>query len=562
MSTTDRDSVYESEDDEFAEFNWLEQMDGQIKFTSPADSSTKQIGYCNGKLIRRDRIHSFYDDMEEPTPETSQVAFDLFDRYGRLRKEFKEHSIKKGSGIWGDELDQGDLLLFEHLIVEKPYRRRGLGRKVVNAMLEKTHQKSDHFFAIVSPGYLTREVEKETRGLTSEEVKEIEEREGRAARDFWRSLGFRRIGSSRWFAIASDKGHQCHSLSALNDFDPPLPPNRKAYPDVEPLLKDMATIEDPKWDGKIKEMFQSLSASDSHWWATDDEGNTVLHVAAKNSKPQSVEWILSQNSQLLNCLNNEGETPLEALEFHLESGRTKRGTNYMTKIDHISDKFKGFSDKSVMCLIKLKGIADASPAEVLRLTYGCTCGQCIAGFLSRRMRFALQCQAELQYDMLNFDLEGGNGKDFVACNGDQLRFVPNSVRENLKTNKSMREGFTELCLHFATCIKKDNIHGLPIQEHILLALQEATEWPPVSRNFLQRGGTIFSVASMIFEAAMNQDRFAGDGEHFENLHKQILQLPECRNDHEFGFVSAMCGYKRVGSIRYISVWTGEEIESD
>lgn len=93
--------------------------------------------------------------MEEPTRETHDLAFDLFDRYGRLNTEFYEHDINKGTGVWGKELDRGDLLLFEEIRVDAAHRRRGIGAKLVNAILEKTRKKvSDEvgFFALTSPG--------------------------------------------------------------------------------------------------------------------------------------------------------------------------------------------------------------------------------------------------------------------------------------------------------------------------------------------------------------------------------------------------------------------------
>lgn len=50
---------------------------------------------------------------------------------------------------------------------------------------------------------------------------------------------------------------------------------------------------------------------------------------------------------------------------------------------------------------------------------------------------------------------------------------------------------------------------------------------------------------MCFQLAMDQDEFAGDGEHHNVFSDKIEALPECRNDHEFGFVSGMCGYARI-----------------
>ena len=79
--------------DAFAEWSWLEQID------SVATNGGTQIASCDAKLIRRDQIASkFWTEMAEPTSETSCLAFDLFDRYGCLNRQYYEHSFKRGSG--------------------------------------------------------------------------------------------------------------------------------------------------------------------------------------------------------------------------------------------------------------------------------------------------------------------------------------------------------------------------------------------------------------------------------------------------------------------------------
>ncbi len=122
-----------------------------------ATEKGSQIGICDSKLIKRRRITSnFWVEMEELTRETSDLAFELFDRYGRLEPKYYKHDFKRGTGAWGPELDSGDILLFESLSIASQWRRRGLGTKIVKAILDKVREKSRRFFALVRPGYLTR----------------------------------------------------------------------------------------------------------------------------------------------------------------------------------------------------------------------------------------------------------------------------------------------------------------------------------------------------------------------------------------------------------------------
>ncbi|KAL6363791.1 hypothetical protein LRP88_03215 [Fusarium phalaenopsidis] len=165
--------------DDFSDLRWLERIDG-LAFVKG-----NWIGYCDAKLIRQLQIHhKFWVAMEEPTRQTSELAFELFDRYGRLRKEFREHPVNKGTGVWGSELDGEDILLFENIRIEPGHRRQKMGTKIVKAVLNKARRKSTKFFALAKPGYLVEEID-------------IENTEPRlvttgAAEQFFRSIGFRR----------------------------------------------------------------------------------------------------------------------------------------------------------------------------------------------------------------------------------------------------------------------------------------------------------------------------------------------------------------------------------
>jgi len=70
---------------------------------------------------------------------------------------------------------------------------------------------------------------------------------------------------------------------------------------------------------------------------------------------------------------------------------------------------------------------------------------------------------------------------------------------------------------------------------------DSSEWPPVTRNFYERGGNTESALRVIFEHARDADEYAGDGTLIEMFADHIESLPKCRNDHEFGFVALHCG---------------------
>lgn len=152
------------------------------------------------------------DEMEEPTEEMCSLALDMFGRYGRLKEKHKSQPVKKGSGIRGDEFDIGDLLLINAVTVGQKYQRQGLGSKLVKAMIEKARPKCRSFFAIV---FVTED----------------------AAVRFFRTLGFRGIGPTYWFALAGDANHASHSLAATDDYDPPTLPVHAYLPQIADILK-------------------------------------------------------------------------------------------------------------------------------------------------------------------------------------------------------------------------------------------------------------------------------------------------------------------------------------
>src|SRR2546429_581961 len=112
--------------------------------------------------------------------------------------------------------------------------------------------------------------------------------------------------------------------------------------------------------------------------------------------------------------------------------------------------------------------------------------------------------------MQSREIEHLTGPDWVDSNMRSFKYLPTPVRDNLKTNKSMRQGFANLCQHIGTCLRAKIV---PTDINVLSALDDANEWPPVTKNFLIRGGSVASAASMIFEEAMEGDELSGYGTH-------------------------------------------------
>ncbi|KAJ9661194.1 hypothetical protein H2198_002138 [Neophaeococcomyces mojaviensis] len=528
------------------ERDWLEPINGLVYKTD--NMSEKQIiGRCEAYLIRRSQIRdTFHLEIAEPFDiigESFQMGFELFDRYGRLLAEHKDHPTKRGSGVWGSETDLGDILLIEKIQVQHEYRRLGLRTKTVEAILKAVRQKTENFFAVAGPASLTEEVEGRIKQASNSEKEAICQHENTIGRRFWRSIGFRRVGSTKFFAFAGDNHHKSHKLLAADDYDPPHPKESALNSDLEcKLMFESFHKEDDETCGRLlREFVTQHNPNKMRWLTRDQNGDTLLHLSALQYMPATTRYLMDQNNQLSQARNLKGETPIEALMSHLERCRTYYQQSPGPIIKAVSDHFTGFQDNAVACMIILKHSASLPLTDLfdfMQLKFGCTCGGCASGFLSPRMRFALQAQAEKHSD---FD-EAFIRDEVSQGDYSELQYLPESVLRNLGTNKSMRQGYLKVCGHFATCLRKQL---LPTEGNILEVLRDTNEWPPHTRNYLNRGGTIRAAASAVFLGALSADPWAGCNLLTKFTSDAIEKLPPCRNDREFAFVSGMLGYDRI-----------------
>ena len=200
---------------------------------------------------------------------------------------------------------------------------------------------------------------------------------------------------------------------------------------------------------------------------------------------------------------------------------------------HISDIFGGHTMDEVNCVFKFQGRTNATNEEILRTMFGCTCGSCVGGFLSPRMMFALRTAADMIGDMLGFDLETEDVADYIDMHADaNLKYLEPSVRRNLVTNKSMRRGLCALFHHVGTCCGHMRV---PTTSEVLEVLEHESEWPPDTKNFFQRGGTVSSAVRAAFDHVEMEHKYLGSGDHEEVFGTENAELIPCRNDLEVKF---------------------------
>ncbi|KAL2831656.1 hypothetical protein BJY01DRAFT_254164 [Aspergillus pseudoustus] len=166
------------------------------------------------------------------------------------------------------------------------------------------------------------------------------------ATKFWRACGFRRIGASNCFAFSFDPHHQSRALASTSDFDP-----RRSYAkDIEdeetfdpnpsreveelkiqrlrdslPLHHAAVTLE----DDELKTFFATHLNGNSVWDRVTTSEATLLHLTARELKPQSTRWLLEnvENAEYWTSARDlNGFSPLEALQEKLETTRKQKKT--------------------------------------------------------------------------------------------------------------------------------------------------------------------------------------------------------------------------------------------
>ncbi|KUL83668.1 hypothetical protein ZTR_11068 [Talaromyces verruculosus] len=553
----------------------------------------KSIGHAIARFIHRGMITKhFWEEMDKCSHEAGQIAWMVFDRYGFIKDRFKSHPVHRGTGVWGSELDNGPLLLIEKLfIMDVEWRRKGVGSAMVRQLLvagEKClgtakprdmspglialefgsiahFQKLNTAHVLVIPGWLTEDVEPQYVGKSQRQRNEIDLQASNTSVAFYRSLGFRRIGSSPCFAYSFQPNHRSRSIVPNADFDPKIKPleGREDEPGMGdfiipygyetqlgqrtlltlqrefPLHHAATTLPDLECVEYLK---KAATKACFDLTVVDRTHRTLLHTLARKLKPNSMMWLLenvnaAESWKTTRDIN--GDTPLDVLQDFLEDIRTKR--NHLMGNMHVSDNFRGFPPPAVECLrlLDASSMFENSALSTSRLKYGCTCGQCIEGFLSPRMRLALLDRANTIYGFLSDSID--NGKYWVMENEFWFRYVADDVRLKFKKNKSIRLGYTNMFSLVRDCLDS-NI--APSVENTLQAIRQRRELPPVTRKYLTRAGDLPGIRATlrcIFHSAQDQDDRTGDGEFQRIYASEYYSLSVCRNDREFGFVAQACG---------------------
>ncbi|KAK4450585.1 hypothetical protein QBC34DRAFT_493819 [Podospora aff. communis PSN243] len=237
---------------------------------------------------------------------------------------------------------------------------------------------------------------------------------------FWRSLGFKRVDNFSWMAWSQDPNHPLLKLEVPDT--PDGGPCNLRPGQLSGEHGDLVNNE-RKFEGShLQDLYDLLSGDQGtatdhlfrKWLtgpcldSTDVFGNNALHFAALTFHSPAIRHILSEKPDLALLRNCERCTPLEAMLSKMEEIRLqpRMVSKFMGFGQNMIDAVGALSGKEVFDLTEmrideydlLRGHDRISKLgenigpermvlfdSTVRIKYGCTCGQCVNGYLSPRM---------------------------------------------------------------------------------------------------------------------------------------------------------------------------------
>lgn len=319
------------------------------------------IGFAEGQLVHRIAIPRLLrGDGDDPDPDLQRCLRTVFRPGGIVRNDIIHHKIRKGSGVWGIELQDSNICFIDCLWTDHRYRQQKIATEMIRTLKMFIRDQYNIGFILMEPGYLNAAlVWDENRRRPWDGVAEYFERlEGtnelcpcntryRSGWDlgdaraiaFWRSVGARRIGITEIFGIAMDRVHPANSLLELSVND-----KRKVmtfvcpYPDHDRHDEDRCVYEANSLNDQLRaemvmvspEMLQtSLEAFGERNMMARIARNynlqPVIHIAAKKRWLNTLQWFIDTFPDLVSEMTDDNDrTVSEAVDHEVEMSYERR----------------------------------------------------------------------------------------------------------------------------------------------------------------------------------------------------------------------------------------------
>ncbi|SJL02411.1 uncharacterized protein ARMOST_05738 [Armillaria ostoyae] len=514
------------------ETSWL-MKSIRIKVAHPVHGS---VGSLYALHIFRSRCSNrFLEAMDMESEEMNVFGTTLFDKFGRIKPHIVAKGYRSGTGCWGEELSEGQIIYITHIDVIEKYQRQRIGSLLLNKLFDSEHVQ-DEDFVMCWPFPISRE-KSDDPGLFS----------------FFRENNFRRVGRTKFFGYSPLPHHPSRLIQPENDagyvgdgFCAPSPTEeelkihgpdffRNQREENFPLHYSIVGNMTPAITDTIQSFFNKDPLSISR---PDPDGLRPIFIATASQNIHAVRKLLELGVRhdLFNYENRDGLTPLEILQGSMRSLREFSET--------LLPCWNGYPESSLRIEYLLKNAMNLSvdglsdDEYVSRNRYGCTCGRCGAGWLSPRMRFQLSCQAGFFRDMMPDNLEYFTPRQVIDIRTLLLDVASDYLPLQLHSSlyRTFYAGYISVFGALYDLLQNSNA-SFSLDKVNQVARND------ISTNFyFQRGGKVEYALDAIIDGALDQS-WLGDREFHAifDTDKDYMALPKCANDLEFQLVRDMLG---------------------
>ncbi|KAG6895477.1 hypothetical protein C0992_001071 [Termitomyces sp. T32_za158] len=514
------------------------------------------------KILRHLCGSSFFEVMDDHSDELQKFALAFFDKFGHVKPWLYRPGNRRGTGAWGKEINNSTIVyILDVTVKDQELRGKGLGSKMIESLLASNHIETGIDTLMCWPEPAGRMEQNEYEELKEKQVK------------FFKKAGngFRRIGRTHFFGYSTDPEHPSRAITFEEDATE-MGDNSEingskieglSSEDIEkkyPLHFAITNFKGQEAIDTIKSHYENNPASIHE---PDAYGYTPIHLALYMANPAAVKMLLELNVEedMENTNNIEGRTPFESLTAAMESTRAF--------LETMMGVWKGYGNDELECEFLMKRAMAGPPMPdtlseyQAKRKFGCTCGACAGGWLSKRMRFRLYCNAEDANDTMYNPLTMGLFESRVPCDPGMLfdcvsDYLPPHLHSSVY--ETFYTGWQSI---FAAIADFLNSTDDPLSAGAIVARSARKRGVDF---FFRKGGRVEYAFDALTDGALRQSPF-GDG-FFEQVWRDQdvwIEMPVCENDLGFDLVRQMLGLARNvrwGPYRSLGSYDGEDYDSD
>ncbi|EMD30885.1 hypothetical protein CERSUDRAFT_100894 [Gelatoporia subvermispora B] len=443
--------------------------------------------------IKIDRVHCrgrFLEVMEEVHQDSlEEFSAALFDKYGRLNFDVVDHEYMKGSGVWNGYCRIG----------RTPYFACAPNNTRPSRMLAASDDVPAHQY-LGPPGPPS-------------------------------------------MSTASDKDLAAHYPVHVIIAASALSVVAQALGAAHRRISGAATVNEQVIGQLIFTGYENDAAAVRR---RDEDGLSPLHLAAQLLHLRAINALLSLprdtgvHEDLHTRENANGDSPLESCEHMVrDEGQL---------METVWRKWDGYPEHALNVVLTLRRAAGERIEEkdeeyIRKRKRGCTCGQCVAGWLSPRIKCRLFVTAEMFHDVMDAckpTFVSRRPLDPKLCGWcSAVDYIPAHVWPGLY--KSFYQAYRLVVIAVAHVLGKPGDRCLPLPRVVPSALLSgevkhyADHWSQDrAQFFFDKGGRVEYALNYITDVALDQSPL-GDGwsDEIREDDEEWNALPKCTNDLAF-----------------------------